>query len=85
MYGKLDNFEFPTSPDEWATDRWFRFAMRKDPELSWLSARAAPQDLRLRNCNECSLADHPGLAAAELGPRDAQEPGELALRFRRIR
>lgn len=37
MYGKLDNFEFPTSPDEWATDRWFRFAMRKDPELSWLS------------------------------------------------
>ena len=28
MYGKLDNFEFPTTPDEWATDRWLRFAMR---------------------------------------------------------
>ena len=41
MYGKLDNFEFPTSPDEWATDRWFRFAMRKDPDLTWL-----PPELR---------------------------------------
>lgn len=37
MYGKLDNFEFPTTPDEWVTERWFRFAMRKDPDLSWLS------------------------------------------------
>jgi anaerobic magnesium-protoporphyrin IX monomethyl ester cyclase len=36
MYGKLDNFEFPTTPEEWATDRWFRFAVRKDPDLSWL-------------------------------------------------
>jgi radical SAM superfamily enzyme YgiQ (UPF0313 family) len=37
MYGKLDNFEFPTTPDEWATERWFRFAMRKDPDLTWLT------------------------------------------------
>jgi anaerobic magnesium-protoporphyrin IX monomethyl ester cyclase len=36
MYGRLGNFDFPTTPDEWATDRWFNFAMRKDPELSWL-------------------------------------------------
>ncbi len=41
MYGKLDNFEFPTTPDEWATDRWHNFAMRRDPELSWL-----PPELR---------------------------------------
>jgi anaerobic magnesium-protoporphyrin IX monomethyl ester cyclase len=37
MYGNLDNFEFPTTVEEWAADRWFRFAMRKDPELSWLT------------------------------------------------
>ncbi len=37
MYGKLGNFEFPSTPDEWATERWFRFAMRKDPDLTWLS------------------------------------------------
>jgi anaerobic magnesium-protoporphyrin IX monomethyl ester cyclase len=37
MYGKLDGFEFPTTVEEWAQDRWFRFAMRKDPELSWLT------------------------------------------------
>lgn len=41
MYGQLDNFEFPTTADEWATDRWYNFAMRKDPELSWL-----PPELR---------------------------------------
>jgi anaerobic magnesium-protoporphyrin IX monomethyl ester cyclase len=37
MYGQLDNFEFPSTPDEWATERWFRFAMRKDPDLTWLT------------------------------------------------
>lgn len=36
MYGKLDNFEFPTTPDEWITDRWHNFAMRRDPDLTWL-------------------------------------------------
>jgi anaerobic magnesium-protoporphyrin IX monomethyl ester cyclase len=41
MYGKLDNFEFPTTPDEWATDRWHNFAMRRDPDLTWL-----PPELR---------------------------------------
>ncbi len=41
MYGRLDNFEFPTTPDEWATERWFNFARRKDPELRWL-----PKELR---------------------------------------
>jgi len=41
MYGKLNNFEFPTTADEWATDRWYNFAMRQDPELSWL-----PPELR---------------------------------------
>ncbi len=41
MYGRLDNFDFPTTPDEWATDRWYNFAMRKDPDLTWL-----PPELR---------------------------------------
>jgi hypothetical protein len=41
MYGRLDNFEFPTTPEEWATDRWFKFAVRKDPDLTWL-----PPELR---------------------------------------
>ncbi|PYT17145.1 MAG: B12-binding domain-containing radical SAM protein [Acidobacteria bacterium] len=41
MYGNLDGFEFPTTPEEWATERWFNFAIRKDPELRWL-----PPELR---------------------------------------
>lgn len=41
MYGHLEGFEFPTTPDEWATERWYNFAMRKDPDLAWL-----PPELR---------------------------------------
>ena len=40
MYGDVgDNFEFPTTPDEWATDRWQRFATQKDPQTPWLRPR----------------------------------------------
>ena len=45
--GQARQFEFPTTPEEWATERWYRFTMRKDPQLSWLRARAAPQNSRL--------------------------------------
>jgi radical SAM superfamily enzyme YgiQ (UPF0313 family) len=41
MYGNLDKFEFPSTPEEWATERWYNFAIRKDPELRWL-----PPELR---------------------------------------
>lgn len=37
MYGRLDGFEFPATPEEWAAERWFNFAMRKDPDLTWLT------------------------------------------------
>jgi anaerobic magnesium-protoporphyrin IX monomethyl ester cyclase len=37
MYGGIeDKFEFPTTPDEWATDHWQRFATQKDPSTPWL-------------------------------------------------
>jgi hypothetical protein len=37
MYGKVDGeIEFPRSPDEWASDRWFKFTIRQDPRLPWL-------------------------------------------------
>ena len=40
MYGDVgDNFEFPTTPDEWATDKWQRFATQKDPQTPWLRPR----------------------------------------------
>jgi radical SAM superfamily enzyme YgiQ (UPF0313 family) len=40
MYGDVgDDFEFPTTPDEWATDRWQRFATQKDPQTPWLRPR----------------------------------------------
>ncbi len=38
MYGGVDGqIQFPTTPEEWATDRWYRFTLRKDPQLPWLS------------------------------------------------
>lgn len=39
MYGGVeDQIQFPTTPDEWATDRWQRFATQKDPSTPWLRA-----------------------------------------------
>lgn len=40
MYGDVeDQIQFPASPDEWATDRWQRFATQKDPSTPWLRPR----------------------------------------------
>jgi anaerobic magnesium-protoporphyrin IX monomethyl ester cyclase len=40
MYGGVeDQIQFPTSPEEWATERWFNFTTRKDPHLPWLAPR----------------------------------------------
>ena len=37
MYGDVeDKVQFPTTPDEWATERWQRFATQKDPQTPWL-------------------------------------------------
>ena len=37
-YGDVE-VAFPASPDEWITDRWYRFLIRTDPQLPWLPPR----------------------------------------------
>ena len=34
-YGGVD-IPFPSTPDEWITDRWYPYLIRTDPNLSWL-------------------------------------------------
>jgi anaerobic magnesium-protoporphyrin IX monomethyl ester cyclase len=37
MYGGIDSqLHFPKSPEEWASDRWYNFTVRRDPSLPWL-------------------------------------------------
>jgi len=37
MYGAVeDQIKFPSTPDEWASDRWLNFTIRQDPHLPWL-------------------------------------------------
>jgi anaerobic magnesium-protoporphyrin IX monomethyl ester cyclase len=37
MYGDVEGrIQFPTTPEEWATERWLNFTLRKDPAVSWL-------------------------------------------------
>ena len=37
MYGAVEGqIKFPSTPDEWATDRWLNFTIRQDPHLPWL-------------------------------------------------
>lgn len=39
MYGKVDNrIALPSTPEEWASERWLNFTIRKDPRLPWLPA-----------------------------------------------
>ena len=40
MYGGIDGqVVFPKSPEEWASERWYNFTLRKDPALPWLPRR----------------------------------------------
>lgn len=40
MYGKVEKkIEFPRTPEEWATERWFNFTTRHDPNVAWLPRR----------------------------------------------
>lgn len=40
MYGGVEGqVQFPTTADEWATDRWQRFATQKDPKTPWIQSR----------------------------------------------
>ena len=37
MYGKVDDrIVLPATPEEWASERWLNFTIRKDPRLPWL-------------------------------------------------
>jgi anaerobic magnesium-protoporphyrin IX monomethyl ester cyclase len=37
MYGAVEaKIEFPRTPEEWATERWYNFTTRHDPNVSWL-------------------------------------------------
>ncbi|HEX6806198.1 MAG TPA: radical SAM protein [Terriglobales bacterium] len=40
MYGNVeDQVQFPTTADEWATERWQRYATQKDPTTPWIKSR----------------------------------------------
>ena len=40
MYGNVeDQVQFPATADEWATDRWQRYATQKDPTTPWIQSR----------------------------------------------
>jgi radical SAM superfamily enzyme YgiQ (UPF0313 family) len=40
MYGVAEGkIKFPETPDEWATERWYRYTTRQDPNLPWLPRR----------------------------------------------
>ncbi len=40
MYGEIDDkLEFPKTPEEWASPRWYNFTVRSEPSLPWLPRR----------------------------------------------
>lgn len=44
MYGDVEaQIQFPSTPEEWATERWHNFTVRQDPHLRWL-----PEEVKQR-------------------------------------
>lgn len=40
MYGDIEGkIQFPRTPEEWASERWYNFTIRHDPRLPWLPHR----------------------------------------------
>lgn len=40
MYGDVDGMiQFPATPEEWASPRWYNLTVRRDPRLPWLRSR----------------------------------------------
>jgi anaerobic magnesium-protoporphyrin IX monomethyl ester cyclase len=40
MYGGVDGkVTFPSTPEEWASDRWYQFTTRQNPNVTWLPRR----------------------------------------------
>ena len=40
MFGGVQGkIQFPSTPEEWASDRWYKFTTRVDPQLPWLPRR----------------------------------------------
>jgi radical SAM superfamily enzyme YgiQ (UPF0313 family) len=40
MYGAIEGqVQFPSTPEEWATERWYKYTLRSDPQVPWLPGR----------------------------------------------
>ncbi|MEO8594642.1 MAG: radical SAM protein [Candidatus Solibacter sp.] len=89
---------FPTSPDEWLTDHWYRFLIRTDPQLPWLPPHVArrihdfetvmnsrwptTQDMRLPGWGRTLLKS---LSSWRYATGAFQFPGELRLAQKLVR
>lgn len=65
----VDNFRFPETLDEWVSERWQSFALRRDPRTPW-----APRSIRrrVRNFETVLNAYYPTVTDMRLTPRRRQ-------------
>ena len=85
MYGDVeDQMHFPTTPDEWATDQWQRFATQKDPQTPWLR----PTTKQLIDNFELVVSSRwptvQDIRLPELGATGSEGDEQLALPARRL-
>ena len=80
MYGDVEaKIEFPRTPEEWATERWYNFTTRHDPNVSWLPQRLKRRIDNFDLSNQFPLAYSAGYSTASLGPSHAARSQQLAL------
>jgi anaerobic magnesium-protoporphyrin IX monomethyl ester cyclase len=66
---QVDGFHFPQTLDEWVSERWQSFALRRDPRTPW-----APRSIRqrVRNFETVLNAYYPTVTDTRLTPRRRQ-------------
>ena len=68
-FAEVDGFRFPETLDEWVSERWQSFALRRDPRTPW-----APRSIRqrVRNFETVLNAYYPTVTDTRLTPKRRQ-------------
>ena len=77
--------EFPSTPDEWITDRWFPFLIRTDPQLPWLPPHVKRRIHDFETVMNSRWPTMQDMRLPALGPDAAEIAQQLAIRDGRLR
>ena len=85
MYGDVEGkIEFPRTPEEWASERWYNFTVRHDPHLPWLPQAVKEQIDNFELVVNSRWPTIQDIHLPRLGPQHASFSELVALRSGRL-